>query len=122
MSKSAKKKTAAKQKTVTAKTEASAKVRFDVGMDTETMKSSILNHLQYTLARHPESALPDEWWIATCLAVRDRILNRFMKTQEVHHKQKVRRAYYLSLEYLMGRLLLNSTLTPPAVNPHPPGG
>jgi len=31
-----------------------------------------------------------------------------MKTQEVHHSQKVRRAYYLSLEYLMGRLLVNN--------------
>ena len=72
------------------------------------MKSSILNHLHYTLARHPESAAKDEWWTATCLAVRDRILDRFMETQKVHHEQKVRRAYYLSLEYLMGRLLVNN--------------
>nr|WP_233246051.1 glycogen/starch/alpha-glucan phosphorylase [Coraliomargarita sinensis] len=72
------------------------------------MKTSILNHVQYTLARHPESAEPDEWWLATCYAVRDRILDRFMETQRVHHQQKVRRAYYLSLEYLMGRLLVNN--------------
>ena len=31
-----------------------------------------------------------------------------MKTQAIHHRKKVRRAYYLSLEYLMGRLLLNN--------------
>ncbi|HKK18628.1 MAG TPA: glycogen/starch/alpha-glucan phosphorylase [Opitutales bacterium] len=108
MSTTAKKKTAAKKTTAVAKAAANAKVRFDVGTDRETMKASILNHLQYTLARHPESAQKDEWWTATCLAVRDRILNRFMKTQEVHHEQKVRRAYYLSLEYLMGRLLVNN--------------
>lgn len=72
------------------------------------MKSSILSHLRYTLARHPESATPDEWWTATSYAVRDRILDRFMETQKVHHKKKVRRAYYLSLEYLMGRLLVNN--------------
>ena len=72
------------------------------------MKTSILNHLRYTLARHPESAARDEWWTATCYAVRDRLLDRFMKTQAIHHRKKVRRAYYLSLEYLMGRLLLNN--------------
>jgi len=72
------------------------------------MKTSILNHLRYTLARHPQSATKDEWWTATCYAVRDRLLDRFMKTQAVHHEKKVRRAYYLSLEYLMGRLLINN--------------
>jgi len=82
--------------------------RFEVGDTTESMKASILNHLRYTLARHPESATKDEWWTATCFAVRDRLLDRFMKTQEVHHEKKVRRAYYLSLEYLMGRLLINN--------------
>jgi starch phosphorylase len=107
MSTTAKKKTTTKKKAAAAKP-TQAKVRFNVGTDKETMKSSILNHLRYTLARHPESAQNDEWWTATCLAVRDRILDRFMQTQAVHHEQKVRRAYYLSLEYLMGRLLVNN--------------
>jgi starch phosphorylase len=108
MSTKAKKNTAVKKKASPGKTAADTKVRFNVGTDKETMKSSILNHLHYTLARHPESAAKDEWWTATCLAVRDRILDRFMETQKVHHEQKVRRAYYLSLEYLMGRLLVNN--------------
>ncbi len=82
--------------------------RFEVGGTKESIKTSILNHLRYTLARHAESATKDEWWTATCYAVRDRLLDRFMKTQEVHHEKKVRRAYYLSLEYLMGRLMVNN--------------
>ena len=82
--------------------------RFTVGSSADSMKTSILNHLRYTLARHPESAARDEWWTATCYAVRDRLLDRFMKTQAIHHQKKVRRAYYLSLEYLMGRLLINN--------------
>ncbi|MGZ0656654.1 glycogen/starch/alpha-glucan phosphorylase [Coraliomargarita sp. W4R53] len=82
--------------------------RFDVGSSKESMKASILNHLRFTLARHQANATKDEWWTATCYAVRDRLLDRFMKTQAVHHEQKVRRAYYLSLEYLMGRLLVNN--------------
>ena len=109
--------TAAKKTKKAATKEAAAKslnqhaencMRFEVGGSKESIKTSILNHLRYTLARHPESATKDEWWTATCYAVRDRLLDRFMKTQEVHHKKKVRRAYYLSLEYLMGRLLVNN--------------
>ncbi|MDQ8208954.1 glycogen/starch/alpha-glucan phosphorylase [Coraliomargarita sp. SDUM461003] len=104
---------ATKTKKTTTKKAAAAKTakkafRFEVGDTKESMKASILNHLRYTLARHQENATKDEWWTATCYAVRDRLLERFMKTQEVHHEQKVRRAYYLSLEYLMGRLLVNN--------------
>ncbi|WPJ94240.1 glycogen/starch/alpha-glucan phosphorylase [Coraliomargarita algicola] len=104
---------ATKSKRSSTKKAPSAKVaekafRFDVGDTKESMKTSILNHLRFTLARHQASATKDEWWTATCYAVRDRLLDRFMKTQAVHHEQKVRRAYYLSLEYLMGRLLVNN--------------
>lgn len=102
------KKTPVKKKAAGSKKAAGLKVRFDIGMDKDTLKVSILNHLRYTLARHPESAKKDEWWLATSYAVRDRILDRFMKTQRAHNEKKVRRAYYLSLEYLMGRLLTNN--------------
>ncbi|TVP79368.1 MAG: glycogen/starch/alpha-glucan phosphorylase [Puniceicoccaceae bacterium] len=101
------KKTAAKKKS-SAKKDATKAFRFDVGTSKASIKISILNHLRYTLARHPESATKDEWWTATCYAVRDRMLDRFMKTQKAHFEKKVRRAYYLSLEYLMGRLLINN--------------
>jgi starch phosphorylase len=82
--------------------------KFQIDSDAGSLKVSILNHLRFTLARHTENATPQEWWTATCFAVRDRLLDRFMTTQETHHQKKVRRAYYLSLEYLMGRLLLNN--------------
>ncbi|MFP4261299.1 MAG: glycogen/starch/alpha-glucan phosphorylase [Opitutales bacterium] len=107
MTAQAKKKSAAKKNT-SEKKASSSKVRFDLGMDKDSLKKSILNHLRFTLARHPESATKDEWWLATSNAVRDRLLDRFMKTQGTHNAKKVRRAYYLSLEYLMGRLLINN--------------
>jgi glycogen phosphorylase len=69
------------------------------------MKAAILRHLTYTLARDTGSASPRDWWIATAMAVRDHILDRLIETQSVHNEQNVRRLYYLSLEYLMGRLL-----------------
>ena len=100
------------KKTITKSAKATATTnesfRFSTQSTTASMKVSILNHLRFTLARHPSSATEDEWWMATCYAVRDRVLDRFMKTQGVHHQKKVRRAYYLSLEYLMGRLMVNN--------------
>lgn len=104
--KTAPKKAAAKKASISKS--AAKSFRFEVDSTKESMKTSISNHLRYTLARHQSSATKDEWWTATCLAVRDRLLERFMKTQEVHHEKKVRRAHYLSLEYLMGRLLVNN--------------
>jgi len=82
--------------------------RFVKGDSVASLKDSILNHLTYTLARDPGSATRNEWWLAACNAVRDRVLERFMKTQQLHHRKKVKRAYYLSMEYLMGRLLSNN--------------
>src|SRR5690606_6004526 len=67
------------------------------------MKAAIIRHLTYTLARDQGTATPRDWWIATAMAVRDRILDRMIETQSVHNDRNVRRLYYLSLEYLMGR-------------------
>ena len=69
------------------------------------VKQAILRHLKYTLARDPGTATVRDWWISTAMAVRDHILSRFLATQAVHNQNNVRRVYYFSLEYLMGRLL-----------------
>ncbi|GAB5558707.1 MAG: glycogen/starch/alpha-glucan phosphorylase [Synoicihabitans sp.] len=74
----------------------------------ESFKQSILQHLTYTLARDSGGATPRDWYWATSMAVRDRVLDRLIETQATHNKKNVRRAYYLSLEYLMGRLLIST--------------
>ncbi len=76
----------------------------------EIMRSLIQRHLTSTLARHVGSATPRDWWIATALAVRDHIHERLIATQAVHNAQNVRRIYYFSLEYLMGRLFGNNLI------------
>lgn len=74
------------------------------------LRSLILRHLTSTLARHPSTATSRDWWVATALAVRDTIHERLIATQAVHNEQNVRRIYYFSLEYLMGRLFGNNLL------------
>ncbi len=78
---------------------------FCVEGSTMGLKISILNHLKFSLARDIRTARPRDWWLCLSLAVRDRILERFITTQGTHNRRNVRRVYYLSLEYLMGRLL-----------------
>ena len=46
------------------------------------MKDSIIRHLRITLARDLKSATKKEIWMATCHAVRDQIIDRFIHTQE----------------------------------------
>ncbi|WP_237702397.1 glycogen/starch/alpha-glucan phosphorylase [Opitutus terrae] len=74
------------------------------------LRALILRHLTSTLARHPGAATPRDWWIATALAARDRIHERMIETQAVHNIENVRRVYYFSLEYLMGRLFESNLL------------
>ncbi len=74
----------------------------------QPMKESILEHLQLTLAHDPAIATKRDWWTCISLAVRDRMVNNMIKTQATHFDTQTRRVYYLSLEYLMGRMLVNN--------------
>ena len=80
------------------------------GSPDEKFRSLIKRHLVSTLARPESSATNHDWWVATALAVRDTIHERMIETQAVHNAQNVRRIYYFSLEYLMGRLFGNNLL------------
>jgi starch phosphorylase len=73
-----------------------------------SMKESILHQLKFSLAHDVHSATKRDWWLATSKAVQERIIERMIATQAVHNQQDVRRVYYLSLEFLMGRLFSNS--------------
>jgi len=92
-------------------------LKFDVGETSESLQRSILNHLKFTLARDLKTATRRDWWIASSHAVHDRILKRFIDTMAEHNRRDTRRVYYLSLEYLMGRLLNNNVLGAGLVEP-----
>jgi len=96
--------------TAPTKKPSAGKTAFNFNTDTtaEGMKISIRNHLRYTLAHDIDTATENDWWTATSLAVRDRLLDKSGRSRAAHAEQNVRRVYYLSLEYLMGRLLENN--------------
>jgi len=76
----------------------------------EVMRSLIQRHLTSTLARHGPSATPRDWWVAASLAVRDTIHERMINTQRVHNDLNIRRVYYFSMEYMLGRLFESNLL------------
>jgi glycogen phosphorylase len=80
-----------------------------LGTDAEALKHGILGHLQYTLAELPRH-VDNEWepYVSLALAVRDRMIQQWIRTQDAYYERDVKRVYYLSLEYLLGRTLGNS--------------
>jgi starch phosphorylase len=72
------------------------------------LKALIQNSLKFSLARDASTATKRDWWLATSKAVQSIIVERMIATAAVHHNKNVKRVYYLSLEFLMGRLFSNS--------------
>ena len=83
----------------------------DLAMDSDAIERSFASHVEYTLAKDEYSATPRDFYRALALAVRDRMADRWNKTQQRSFRAADRRVYYLSLEYLIGRLLDDAMLS-----------
>ena len=81
-----------------------------VEMNVEGLKADYAWHLRYTCAKGDRTATPRDRYSAFAYAIRDRLIERWIETQETYHRQNTRRLYYLSLEFLMGRLLGNNVI------------
>ncbi len=77
------------------------------GMDADSFREDIKQHLRYTLAKDQYSATNWDNYRSVVLAVADRLHDRWIETQQNYYKNDVKRVYYISMEYLIGRLLDN---------------
>jgi len=75
--------------------------------DQDTIQKSIIDHVEYTLARTKFNFDSFAAYQATAYSVRDRLIERWNETQQYYTEKDVKRVYYLSLEFLMGRSLQN---------------
>lgn len=71
----------------------------------EALQAEILERLIYSVGKDPIVARPHDWLRATILAVRDRIMDRWMESSRETWRTSNKRVYYLSLEFLIGRLM-----------------
>ncbi len=76
----------------------------------QVLRESIVRHLQSTLGIDPDLAERPSMFQALAYAVRDRLIERWLETQRSCYELLVKRAYYLSLEFLPGRFLRNYLL------------
>lgn len=83
-------------------------IRF--GKDHESIKWDYAEHLRYSLGCDRFSTTDRERFMALAYAVRDRLIHQWTHTQQTHHNKQVKRIYYLSLEFLMGRAMTNNII------------
>ncbi len=77
---------------------------------TESLKLWFQHHLKYTLVDDKFSATRMDHFISLALSVRDHLVNRWLQTQQSYYENDVKRVYYLSMEFLIGRLLTNNLI------------
>ncbi len=71
----------------------------------EIMAEEIIERLTYRIGKDAKVAKPHDWLTATILVVRDRIIDRWMESTRRAYATNAKRVYYLSLEFLIGRLM-----------------
>ncbi|MFN7024528.1 MAG: glycogen/starch/alpha-glucan phosphorylase [Pseudorhizobium sp.] len=71
----------------------------------EILAEEIIERLTYRIGKDAQVAKPHDWLTASILVVRDRIIDRWMESTRRVYRTGDKRVYYLSLEFLIGRLL-----------------
>ena len=74
----------------------------------ETIREAIVEKLKYAVGKNPVAASTHDWFLATAFAVRDLIVDRWMNSTTETYAHDDKRVYYLSLEFLIGRLLFDA--------------
>jgi starch phosphorylase len=74
-------------------------------MQAADFQAAVIDHLVHTCAKQPRDAAPLDLYHALAHTVRDRLVHRWLATQQTHYDQDVKRACYFSSEFLTGRSL-----------------
>ncbi|KQU61814.1 maltodextrin phosphorylase [Sphingomonas sp. Leaf339] len=73
--------------------------------DANPLADAILETLVHRIGKDQKAARPHDWLAATILTVRNDIIEKWMTSTREAHAKGAKRVYYLSLEFLIGRLL-----------------
>jgi glycogen phosphorylase len=76
----------------------------------DEIKESFLRHRKFSIAKDEYTATPHDNFYALSLVVRDMMIEKWIETQQKYYDENLKRVYYLSLEFLIGRTLGNSLI------------
>jgi starch phosphorylase len=76
--------------------------------DVADFREQILAKLTYSVGTDPARARPHDWFVATALAARHRVVDSWLDAAERQAVQRKKRVCYLSVEFLIGRLLFDA--------------
>ncbi len=96
---------------------AKAKVRVQASAGVAELRAAILDKLTYSLGKDRAGARDRDWLMATALALRDRVIDRWLASNRRAASERKKRVYYLSIEYLIGRLLCDMLINLDLVEP-----
>ena len=80
------------------------------GSDVQSLKEALVYKLIFSLGCPPADATKTNWLNAALLVVRDLAAERWLQTTRYLRRENLRRVYYLSMEFLMGRALSNALI------------
>ena len=81
-----------------------------LGLDKESIKRSLASRLHYFIGKDLHTVTARDWYDVAAYVIRDRLIDRWMETMRTYYREDAKRVYYLSLEFLIGRTLINSLL------------
>lgn len=82
----------------------------ELALDRDALQRSFVNHVRHTQGKDPSVATHLDHFIAAARVARDRMADRWTRTSLSYAHEQPKRVYYLSMEYLLGRLLEDGLL------------
>jgi starch phosphorylase len=74
------------------------------------IRRGFLSNLEYNLAKDRFSHTPFDEFLGLAYTVRERLIERWIASRQQYHSRNVKRVYYLSMEFLLGRLLSDNII------------
>lgn len=83
---------------------------INVAVSPAEIKADVLRHLTFTLGKDAANASSYDWRMALSFAIRDRIVEPWFSSTRRTWAEDRKRVYYLSMEFLIGRILEDATV------------